>query len=83
MDCESPDFRVTVRRDGTVRLVDWGPWLAGGGPLHTLLDARGRAGVGIADLTVIRDNEDVAIEVVVDFRCAGQPSTAASSPNRR
>jgi hypothetical protein len=40
-----------------------GPWLAGGGPLYTLLDARGRAGIGIADLTVIRDDEDLAVEV--------------------
>src|SRR3954454_13458678 len=71
METEVPDFRVTVRRDGVVRLVDWGPWLAAGGPLHTLLDARGRAGVGIADLTVIRDDDDIAIEVIVDFRCGG------------
>jgi hypothetical protein len=71
MDREPPDFRATISRDGTVRLVDWGPWLAAGGPLHTLLDARGRAGVGIADLTVIRDDDDIAIEVIVDFRCGG------------
>ncbi len=74
MDREPPDFRATVRRDGTVRLVDWGPWLAAAGPLNTLLDARGRAGVGIADLTVIRDDDDeIAVEVIVDFRCGGTP----------
>lgn len=72
MDQELPDFRATVRRDGTVRLVDWAPWLAGGGPLHTMLDARGRAGVGIADLTIIRDDAEIAVELIVDFRCGGE-----------
>jgi hypothetical protein len=71
MDSESPDFRATVRRDGNVRLVDWAPWLTSGGPLYTLLDARGRAGVGIADLTVVRDDEGMAVEVIFDFRCGG------------
>jgi hypothetical protein len=74
MESEPPDFRATLRRDGLVRLVDWGPWLAAGGPLHTLLDARGRAGVGIADLTVVRDDEGAAIELVVDFRCGDRPA---------
>lgn len=69
MDTELPDFRVTLRRDGVVRLVDWGPWLATGGPLHTLLDARGRAGVCIADLTVIRDDGGAAAELVIEVRC--------------
>jgi hypothetical protein len=71
MDRESPDFRATVRRDGVVRLVDWGPWLADSGPLYTLIDGRARAGVAIADLTVVRDDKDVAVEVIVDFRCGG------------
>jgi hypothetical protein len=74
MEPELPDFRVTLRRDGLVRLVDWDPWLARGGPLHTLLDARGRAGVCIADLTVIRDDEGAAVELVVDLRCGDRPS---------
>ena len=50
MEPELPDFRATIRRDGIVRLVDWGPWLTTGGPLNTLLQARGGAGVRIADL---------------------------------
>jgi hypothetical protein len=70
MELEPRDFRATVRRDGTVRLVDWGPWLAAGGPLYTLLEARARAGVAIADLTIIRDQGGVAVEVIVDF-CGG------------
>lgn len=64
MERQPASFRVTVRRDGTVRIVDRGPWLATGGPLHTLLDSRGRAGVGIADLTVVRDEEEVTVEVI-------------------
>jgi hypothetical protein len=71
MDREDPDFRATVRQDGTIRLVNWAPWFAAGGPLHTMLDARGRAGVGIADLTIVRDDDFVAVELIVDFRCGG------------
>ena len=78
MEQEPPDFRATVRRDGSVRLVDWGPWLAAGGPLYTLLEGRARAGVAIADLTVIRDEQQVAIEVIVDFR-----GRARTGPPRR
>lgn len=74
MEHEPPDFRATIRRDGSVRLVDWGPWLATGGPIYALLEARGRAGVAIADLTVIRDDAGVAAEVIVDFRCGGTES---------
>ena len=74
METELPDFRVTLRRDGVVRLVDWGPWLTTGGPLHTLLDARGRAGVFIADLTVVRDDDGAAAELVVDVRCGNRPA---------
>src|SRR3954471_5456308 len=73
MEPESPDFRASVRRDSSVRLVDWGPWLAAGGPLYTLLEGRARAGVAIADLTVIRDEQQVAIEVIVDFRGRAEP----------
>ena len=73
MEDESPDFRATVLRDGSVRLVDWGPWLATGGPLGTMLYARGRAGVSIADVTVVRDDSEAAMELIVDFRCGGSP----------
>lgn len=67
----APDFRVAIRRSGVVRLVDWTPWLAGSGPLYVLFDGRGRAGVAIADLTVVRNDAGVATEVIVDFRCGG------------
>ena len=78
MDREPPDFRATVRRDGSVRLVDWGPWLVTGGPLYTLLDARARAGVAIADLTIVRDDAGVAVELVVGFRCGDSPAHRAA-----
>lgn len=67
----TPDFRATVRRSGSIRIVQWTPWLTTSGPLHTLFPARGRAGVSIADLTVVRDATGNAIEVVVDFLCGG------------
>jgi hypothetical protein len=66
-----PDFRATVRH-GHIRLVDWAPWLARSGPLRTLLHARGRAGVAIADLTVLWDDE-VAGELIVDFLAGDAP----------
>ena len=68
---ETPDFRATVTRSGTVRIVPWTPWLTTSGPLHTLFLARARARVTIADLTVLRDDADNASEVVVDFMCEG------------
>jgi hypothetical protein len=71
VDHEDPDFRATVRRDGSIRLTNWAPWLAAGGPLHTLLDARGRAGVAIADITIVRDDDFIAVEAIVAFRCGG------------
>lgn len=69
MTQEPPDFRITVRRDGIVRAVTWAPQLAGGGPINTLLRERARAGVAIADLTIIRDELDVASEAVLSFLC--------------
>jgi hypothetical protein len=60
-----PDFRAAIRPK-SLRLVDWTPYLARSGPLQTLLHARGRAGIGIADLTVVRD-EELADEVIVEF----------------
>src|SRR4051794_33723415 len=62
---DHPDFRLTVRR-GAVLAIDWSPWLATGGPLMTMLHARGRAGVGIADVCVLRE-DDVATEAIVRF----------------
>src|SRR4051812_4738120 len=73
-DC--PDFRLTVRR-GRVLLVDWHPWLTTSDPLTTLLDARGRAGVAIADVTVLR-RDDVAAEAMVRF-LAGDTADARAT----
>jgi hypothetical protein len=67
----TPDFRVTVKRSGTIRLVGWTPCLTTSGPLHTLFPGRGGAGVAIADLTVLRDDAGNSIEVVVDFLSGG------------
>jgi hypothetical protein len=68
-DC--PDFRATVQRSGAVRLVPWAPWLRSTGPAYTLMGARDRAGVAIADLTVVRDDEGIAREVIVEFHSGG------------
>jgi hypothetical protein len=73
-DC--PDFRLTIRR-GTVLAVDWHPWLVTGGPMMAMLRTRGRAGVAIADATVLRD-DDVAAEVVVCFLAADGPKACAA-----
>ncbi|MFX8696334.1 hypothetical protein ABTM58_19810, partial [Acinetobacter baumannii] len=66
-----PDFRVTIRRDGVVRLANWMPWLTTNGPVYTMLHARGRAGVTIADLSVIHGEDGEAEEVIVDVLCEG------------
>jgi hypothetical protein len=66
-----PDFRATVRRSGAVRIVYWGGWLSSSGPIFTLIDSRARAGVGIADLKVVRDHDGLAAEVIVDFLSGG------------
>ena len=66
-----PDFRLTVCR-GTVLAIDWYPWLTTAGPLMTLLHARGRAGVAVADVTVVREDE-VAAEAIVDVLTGDGP----------
>ena len=71
-----PDFRATIAR-GTVRLVDWTPWLAASGPLNTLLVERGRAGVAIADLDVVREG-DQAVELVARFLAGDRPPARAT-----
>jgi hypothetical protein len=68
---DTPDYRITVRR-GTVRAIDWGPWLATAGPMGMLLAARGRAGVAFADVTVVRDG-GVAAEAIVRFITGESP----------
>ena len=68
---DTPDFRVTVQSAGAVRLVHWGPWLQSTRPAYTLLAARERARVAIADLQVLRDGEGLASEVIVQFHAGG------------
>src|SRR3954449_12847575 len=68
---ECPDFRLTVRRD-SVLAVDWHPWLVSGGPMTTMLHARGRAGVAIADVSVLRE-DDFAAEAIVRFLAGDTP----------
>ena len=73
---ECPDFRLTIRRD-TVLAVDWHPWLVSGGPMTTMLRERGRAGVAIADVSVLRE-DDVATEAVVRFVAGDGPAARAA-----
>jgi hypothetical protein len=73
---DSPDFRLTIRRGG-VLAVDWHPWLVSGGPMTAMLRARGRAGVAIADVTVLHEDE-IAAEAIVRFLAGdGAPARAA------
>jgi hypothetical protein len=78
VDHNTPDFRATLRPRGPVRLVEWGPWLAAGGPLHTLLDARAQAGIAIADFTVIRDSDGTARELIIEFLAGDSPQHRAT-----
>jgi hypothetical protein len=68
---DQPDFRATVQRSGAIRLVHWSPYLQSTGPAYTLMAARERAGIAIADLRVVRDDEGVASEVIVEFHSGG------------
>lgn len=61
----TPTWRATIRR-GRLMLTSWAPWLITGGPLATLLPARARAGVTIADLTIHgADNDEVSVRYLV------------------
>jgi hypothetical protein len=73
---EPPDFRLTVHRR-KVLAIDWHPWLVCGGPMTTMLQERGRAGVAIADLTVVHE-DDVASEAVVRFLAGDRPAARAA-----
>lgn len=64
-----PDFRMTLRPDRHIRVVDWGPWLATDGPMTTLLHEREQHGMLIADLEVLRDDDGTALELIVHLRC--------------
>ena len=66
-----PDFRATVQRSGAVRLVYLHEWLGTTGPVYTLIAARERSGIAIADLTAVRDDEGLAIEVIVELLAGG------------
>jgi hypothetical protein len=68
---EDPEFRATVRRSGAVRVIPWGPWVQSSGPAYTLMAGRERAGITIADLRVIRDDDGAAQEVIVEFHAGG------------
>ena len=69
---ESPDFRLTIHRR-KVLAIDWHPWLVSGGPMTTMLRERGRAGVAIADVTVVHEDEVVA-EAIVRFLAGDRPA---------
>jgi hypothetical protein len=65
-----PDFRATIVR-GELTIVGWHSHLMGSwGPTNTHLRNRDRAGIGIADLTVIRE-PDQQLELIVKFLCGG------------
>lgn len=68
MDPVDPDLRATVRPDGTVRLVPWGPALVSGGPLLAMLRARAPRGLVVADLEILREDPEGPVgEVAVSF----------------
>src|SRR3954470_7447012 len=73
---DSPNYRLTVRR-GVVRAIDWNPWLPTCGPLNTLMQARGRAGVAIADATVLFE-DDLAAELIVSVLAGDAPEARAA-----
>lgn len=71
-----PTYRATVRK-GRVMLTNWANWLASGGMWNGMLDARSRAGVTIADITIVgEDDSDVLVRFLSDGR-SREDATAA------
>jgi hypothetical protein len=66
-----PDFRAVVQRSGVVPAVYWHDGMHTTGPVYTLIAGRERAGVAIADLSVVRADDGAAIEVIVELHCGG------------
>ena len=64
---EPPSFRATIRR-GRIMLTSWAPWVARNGPYTNLLRERAKAGVTIADLTHVGDDDE---ELAVRFYAEG------------
>ncbi len=63
-----PTFRATIRK-GRVMLTAWANWLAAGGMWNGMLDARSRAAVAIADITVVgEDDSEVMVRFLNDGR---------------
>jgi hypothetical protein len=58
-----PDFRATIHDKG-LTVINWAPYLLGGGPNGELLRGRAAAGVSIADLWV---TESPPHEVIVKY----------------
>ena len=66
----TPDFRATIA-GGRLTLVRWHPQLmASWGPATAHFRSRDREGVGVADLTVVREPE-VPLELIVKFLSGG------------
>lgn len=63
-----PTYRATIRK-GRVMLTGWAGWLAAGGMWNGLLDARARAGVAIADLTLGGEDDS---EILVRYLSEGR-----------
>ncbi len=73
-----PDFRATVA-NGRLTVVRWYPQLmAPWGPATAHFAARERAGVAVADLTVIREPESL-LELVVRFLSTGGRTDARAA----
>jgi len=53
----APTWRATIRR-GQLTMTGWAPFLITSGPLGNLFGDRERAGVAIADLTILGDDAD-------------------------
>ena len=74
-----PTYRATIRR-GRVAITSWAPWLAQGGAWNHMLDARGRAGVALADLTLLGEGDS---EIVVRYLSEGRAREEADEALRQ
>jgi hypothetical protein len=80
-ECCGPILRATFLKGGRITMTPWMPDLAEGGPTGVHFRCRERAGVAIADLRLIR-NQDNEREIIVEFMAAGRAREAAEASLR-
>jgi hypothetical protein len=65
MSHDHPDFRATIRLDGSLWLVSWQQYLQADFAWHTTVASQHRRGICLADFKILHDEDDPAPELIV------------------